>query len=79
MTKSPKQKQKKTFNVFSAPEGKPTFFDTSLGRERKLQRVHLVRAYTEKEAREEVDRQNWDIHVKYGESLYEIISIEQVD
>lgn len=79
MTKSPKEKTKHTYNVFSAPEGEPTFIDPTTGRERKLQRVHLARAYTKKEAIKQAEEQNWDNHVQKGEPLYIITTVEKVD
>lgn len=73
----PKQAEKKTFKIITAPEGQPTFFDEATGRERPLQRTHLVRAYSVDEAKKVVNDSNRDVSAQYGEPLYEIMEIEE--
>jgi len=72
----PKQAEKKTFKITTAPEGQPTFIDSTSGRERPYLRVHLVRAYSLEEAKKVVNDSNRDVSVQYGEPFYEIMSVE---
>jgi hypothetical protein len=78
MTKEALMQEKKTYKIITAPEGQPTFIDSDTGVKRPYIRIHLVRAYSEEEAKRVANDYNYDIFIdpKYDDPMYEIMSVE---